>query len=278
MVSPAGAIASDIYFLRLDSSSARRTYQYTIFIVAIKRNVSAFSIRTRHLRPSEGYIRSSGGHIPVRRWKLARRSYEAIVGTSILTLKPMRRKLRSVRRIVDILNRCVGAVKRQWTETKQAGGFVGVVVDSVFLHRRRELPARPIRFSLTGGVCGVCTPRCFCYLSRFPLATAPIVLRIPQFSCFLLPEQTTWRMFGRIGGNALRCAVRRPAARRNLLCERRFSAHSSHASAHSTVPSAASPLGSITTELDRISPCFEISAEKIEILDSPASFYSTLKV
>ncbi|RAL10029.1 CDP-diacylglycerol--glycerol-3-phosphate 3-phosphatidyltransferase [Aspergillus homomorphus CBS 101889] len=84
-------------------------------------------------------------------------------------------------------------------------------------------------------------------------------------------------MFGRIGGNALRCAVRRPGARRNLLCERRFSAHSSHASPNSTVPSAASPLGSITTELDRISPCFEISAERIEILNSPASFYNTLK-
>ncbi|PWY70245.1 CDP-diacylglycerol--glycerol-3-phosphate 3-phosphatidyltransferase [Aspergillus heteromorphus CBS 117.55] len=84
-------------------------------------------------------------------------------------------------------------------------------------------------------------------------------------------------MFGRIGGNALRSAVRRPVARRNLLCERKFSAFAPQASPASTVPSAASPLGSITTELDRISPCFEVSASNITILDSPATFYYILK-
>lgn len=85
-------------------------------------------------------------------------------------------------------------------------------------------------------------------------------------------------MFGRIGGNTLRCAARRPAARRALLYERKFSASAAHASTSSTASSAASPLGSITTELDRISPCFEVPASRITILDSPTSFYNTLKV
>ncbi|RAL05556.1 CDP-diacylglycerol--glycerol-3-phosphate 3-phosphatidyltransferase [Aspergillus ibericus CBS 121593] len=84
-------------------------------------------------------------------------------------------------------------------------------------------------------------------------------------------------MFGRVGGNALRCAARRPAARRALLFERKFSASTAHASTSSTAASAASPLGSITTELDRISPCFEVPASRITILDSPSSFYNTLK-
>lgn len=85
-------------------------------------------------------------------------------------------------------------------------------------------------------------------------------------------------MFGRIGGNTLRCAARRPAARRVLLYERKFSANTCHASSSSPASSVASPLGSITTELDRISPCFEVPASRITILDSPANFYNTLKV
>ncbi|OJI84418.1 hypothetical protein ASPTUDRAFT_122650 [Aspergillus tubingensis CBS 134.48] len=84
-------------------------------------------------------------------------------------------------------------------------------------------------------------------------------------------------MFGRIGGNTLRCAARRPAARRVLLYERKFSANTCHASSSSPASSVASPLGSITTELDRISPCFEVPASRITILDSPANFYNTLK-
>ncbi|KAJ5689135.1 CDP-diacylglycerol--glycerol-3-phosphate 3-phosphatidyltransferase [Penicillium macrosclerotiorum] len=79
-------------------------------------------------------------------------------------------------------------------------------------------------------------------------------------------------MFGRIGGQALRCAARRPSAPRKL-CGRKFSAHAG-ASAPSSAPS---PLGSITIELDRIAPRFEIPASRITILDSPANFYSTLK-
>ncbi|KAF9890953.1 CDP-diacylglycerol--glycerol-3-phosphate 3-phosphatidyltransferase [Aspergillus nanangensis] len=82
-------------------------------------------------------------------------------------------------------------------------------------------------------------------------------------------------MFGRIGGQAFRCVVRRPVARKKL-CERKFSAYTS-TTASPNAPSAASPLGSITAELDRIAPCFEVPASRITILDSPAAFYSALK-
>ncbi|GIJ85538.1 CDP-diacylglycerol--glycerol-3-phosphate 3-phosphatidyltransferase [Aspergillus pseudoviridinutans] len=81
-------------------------------------------------------------------------------------------------------------------------------------------------------------------------------------------------MFQRIGGNALRCAGRRPIARRRL-CDRKFSAYTTNAS--TVAPSSASPLGAITVELDRVAPRFEVPASKVTILDSPASFYSTLK-
>lgn len=79
-------------------------------------------------------------------------------------------------------------------------------------------------------------------------------------------------MFGRIGGQALRCAAR-PIVRRQIPV-RRFSAHAHNAAA----ASAPSPLGGITIELDRIAPRFEVPASQITILDSPANFYSTLKV
>lgn len=45
-----------------------------------------------------------------------------------------------------------------------------------------------------------------------------------------------------------------------------------------TPPSAASPLASITSELDKISPRFDVSASSIEILRGPPEFYETLKV
>ncbi|KAJ5573647.1 CDP-diacylglycerol-glycerol-3-phosphate 3-phosphatidyltransferase [Penicillium hispanicum] len=80
-------------------------------------------------------------------------------------------------------------------------------------------------------------------------------------------------MFGRIGGATLRCAARRPVARRRL-CDRKFSAHTA---ANTHAAAAPSPLGGITIELDRIAPRFEIPASQISILDSPANFYSTLK-
>lgn len=81
-------------------------------------------------------------------------------------------------------------------------------------------------------------------------------------------------MFGRVGGQALRCAARRPFARRKL-CDRRFSAQTG---VNNTAASAPSPLGGITVELDRIAPRFEIPASQITILDSPANFYIALKV
>lgn len=94
-------------------------------------------------------------------------------------------------------------------------------------------------------------------------------------------------MFRRIGGHVIRCAGRRPAARRKVFSEHGLSGHSHYttassagASASASIPvsTGASPLGSVTVELDRIAPRFEIPASQITILDSPASFYGTLKV
>ncbi|KAL4807792.1 hypothetical protein BDV18DRAFT_136059 [Aspergillus unguis] len=82
-------------------------------------------------------------------------------------------------------------------------------------------------------------------------------------------------MFGRVGGNTLRCCASRPVVRRKFL-ERNFSTNIPPQS-NTASSSSVSPLGSITTELDRISPCFEVPASRITILDSPTSFYSTLK-
>ena len=100
---------------------------------------------------------------------------------------------------------------------------------------------------------------------------------ISRWSAIQGREQRTAMMFRRIGGHTLRCAgCNRPAARRKLP-NRRFSAYttSSNTPASST---ASSPLGSVSVELDRIAPRFEVPASQITILDSPASFYGTLKV
>lgn len=106
------------------------------------------------------------------------------------------------------------------------------------------------------GVCTVCTAAALSFPIQKGFCDAPLA------------------MFGRIGGQAVRCAARRPVVRRKL-CERRFSAHTGANAAPTSTPS---PLGAITVELDRIAPRFEVPASKITILDSPASFYSTLKV
>jgi CDP-diacylglycerol--glycerol-3-phosphate 3-phosphatidyltransferase len=42
--------------------------------------------------------------------------------------------------------------------------------------------------------------------------------------------------------------------------------------------SQASMLATITTDLDKIAPRFEMQSEQIEILQTPAEFYQTLKV
>lgn len=79
-----------------------------------------------------------------------------------------------------------------------------------------------------------------------------------------------------------RCAGRRPrpiAARK--FSDRKFSACSSSPSpapGSTAATSTASPLGGVAVELDRIAPRFEISASQVAVLDSPAAFYSTLKV
>jgi len=39
----------------------------------------------------------------------------------------------------------------------------------------------------------------------------------------------------------------------------------------------ASPLASITNELDKLSPRFDVSADSIEIIRTPSEFYETLK-
>lgn len=102
-----------------------------------------------------------------------------------------------------------------------------------------------------------------------------LVLRIDLAASCLSSRRRSGKMFQRIGGNALRCAGRRPIARKRLY-DRKFSAYTSNAS--TAAPSSASPLGTITVELDRVAPRFEVPASKITILDSPASFYTTLKV
>jgi hypothetical protein len=58
--------------------------------------------------------------------------------------------------------------------------------------------------------------------------------------------------------------------------QRRYSSTSAAGPAAS-VSSSAAPIASITSELDRLSPRFDVPAESIEILRTPAEFYSALK-
>jgi CDP-diacylglycerol--glycerol-3-phosphate 3-phosphatidyltransferase len=82
-----------------------------------------------------------------------------------------------------------------------------------------------------------------------------------------------------------RCAARCSATRRLQLCrprlarakQCRFSTSATPTeAAHG--PSQASMLGTFTTELDRISPRFDIQGSQVQILRSPSEFYETLKV
>ena len=45
----------------------------------------------------------------------------------------------------------------------------------------------------------------------------------------------------------------------------------------SSTPSPGAALGGLNTELDKLSPRFDISSSQIEILRSPSDFYETLK-
>lgn len=58
--------------------------------------------------------------------------------------------------------------------------------------------------------------------------------------------------------------------------QQRFASTSSQPAA-GPASSTASQIGLITSELDKLSPRFDVSAESIEILRSPAEFYETLK-
>lgn len=73
------------------------------------------------------------------------------------------------------------------------------------------------------------------------------------------------------------CTLRRQTNR--VVCRTRTSRRklSSAPSASPQSPTT-NPFVGLTTELDRIAPRFDIEASQIDVLDSPSSFYETLKV
>ncbi|KAL1954668.1 hypothetical protein VTO42DRAFT_820 [Malbranchea cinnamomea] len=81
-------------------------------------------------------------------------------------------------------------------------------------------------------------------------------------------------MFTRVGGHCLRCSSKRNVTKGARISIRRFSAPPNSAPVYS---SSAGALGSITVELDKIAPRFELQGSRITVLDSPAAFYDTLK-
>ncbi|KAI5291269.1 CDP-diacylglycerol--glycerol-3-phosphate 3-phosphatidyltransferase [Ascosphaera acerosa] len=90
----------------------------------------------------------------------------------------------------------------------------------------------------------------------------------------------------RLGCCAWRCGSRAAPARsshiRRPTSAARYRRFASQASSAAQAPfaaaaSAAGALGAITVTLDQIAPKFEVSARQIEIIDSPAAFYETLK-
>lgn len=71
-------------------------------------------------------------------------------------------------------------------------------------------------------------------------------------------------------GVRLSCRVVRPS--------RRFSTSSSSPVSSSAPQSQASMLATITTDLDKIAPKFEIQPDQIDVLKTPVEFFETLKV
>jgi CDP-diacylglycerol---glycerol-3-phosphate 3-phosphatidyltransferase len=67
-----------------------------------------------------------------------------------------------------------------------------------------------------------------------------------------------------------------PAPTRSQTHIRRFAALSASYASASAVPPHS--LASVTTQLDRVCPRFEIDPSAVNILNSPAAFYETLKV
>jgi len=88
-----------------------------------------------------------------------------------------------------------------------------------------------------------------------------------------------WRMIAR---GFYRCA-RCKSSSHTIWRARRSSAirsytTSSTATASTIAQSPASILGTLTTELDKLSPRFELQSSQIQILKSPVDFYESLKV
>jgi hypothetical protein len=79
----------------------------------------------------------------------------------------------------------------------------------------------------------------------------------------------------RVPSNSLNYGVRMTG--RPFRASRRYST-SGPATSNPPPQSQASMLATITTDLDKIAPRFEIQPEQIEILKTPAEFYQTLKV
>jgi hypothetical protein len=75
---------------------------------------------------------------------------------------------------------------------------------------------------------------------------------------------------------ALRRVFRTP--NRALRTVRRYSTADAPSMASSTPQSQASMLATITTDLDKIAPRFELQPDQITIIQTPAEFYETLKV
>jgi len=59
---------------------------------------------------------------------------------------------------------------------------------------------------------------------------------------------------------------------------RRYSNASPSPTAATDVQSPIAALGSLTSELDKLSPRFDIDASQYKILQSPSEFFETLKV
>jgi hypothetical protein len=83
-------------------------------------------------------------------------------------------------------------------------------------------------------------------------------------------------MFARcVPRQAARKVVRSIRSSHQMPMKRRYSNSSVAPTANSPSPGAA--LGGLNTELDKLSPRFDISSSQIEILRTPSDFYETLK-
>jgi hypothetical protein len=83
-----------------------------------------------------------------------------------------------------------------------------------------------------------------------------------------------------IGRITRRSALRSLALSRQQVCQTKARGFYTSTAAGSS-PATASPasvLGSLTSELDRIAPRFDVHASQVRILQTPTEFYDTLKV